>query len=362
MIYRKHIKYFFGFVIGCNSTNHKETLDIIPRSKTEILSEAHLDWQQFFETPHQNNIKKPATTVQNHNKNLYTQAKNHIHKKNLLKAEHTLQAYLRVHGLEKEPLLDLVMVHIQRHHIKDAFITLQSLREHLSHLEEIPSGFLFRYRYTTAIAYLLNGDHSEGRRILVDLIHKDQSFRPGYQALASSYLAQNQDNIAKFIIQRGIDQSEPSPAFYNLLGALSMNKNEILNAQKWFRKSLKMQPEYTPTLVNLAKLEISRREYVSADHHLQLALKSNPNSIESLVTLGLLKQKTGDHKKSLIAFQKALELYPEHKIARFNMATLLANHLQKPIEALRYFHEVKQLSAPGESLHKVASSYIDDMQ
>ena len=141
-----------------------------------------------------------------------------------------------------------------------------------------------------------------------------------------------------------------------------MARGKELGAENWFNEALKISPNYSPALINLANIALSNRENDKAEQLLQSALLLEPNNIEALVALGLAQKRLGKISDARSTLTKAVDINPDHPVARFNLAVLMIDNLKRPNIALRLFHEVVQSSPSGSEINTKASGYIRDIK
>ena len=95
------------------------------------------------------------------------------------------------------------------------------MKEGITTSDSVTKSFIFRYRYTLALAHLARGERTKAHKLLSDLIGVDKSFAPAYVSLATSYLGLGKESVAEFVAKRGLDRIKDHPALLNLMGIIA---------------------------------------------------------------------------------------------------------------------------------------------
>ena len=220
----------------------------------------------------------------------------------------------------------------------------------------------FRYRYILALVLIQRGDREKGHEILSDLIGQEKTFAPGYAALASSYLAIGKDQIAKFIVERGLDRSQEDASLYNLLGVVSERAGKLSQAREYFNKSLANSDSFAPALVNRANMYIKSKEFRLAEGDLKKALEIDPLNIDTMISMAVVQRQTGRFEMAKGHLKRVLEIQPDSAEARFNLANLMRDNLKNPSEAIRLFSEVAQTDKAPPELRVLARSAMEEIK
>ena len=277
-------------------------------------------------------------------------------------AETSFRKALRLNDKHPDAMLELASLFLRRRAWIETFDLLARIKETINSDQAISQSFIFRYRYTLAMAYIGRDERAKGHKVLSDLLGIDKSFAPAYIALASSYLADGKDNIAEFIARRGLDRTKDQAPLINILGIVALRAKQIEAALQHFDLVLEINPRFVPALVNRAIISTHSLEYAAAEQDLMAALRVDPYHIDSLVALGVVQKKQGNISAAKAALSKAVDLAPDDPHARFNLAVLYADDLKKPNEAARLFTEVLQTPSSAIELKRTARSYLDGLK
>lgn len=261
-----------------------------------------------------------------------------------------------------EAMIELASLYLRLNRVNDSFDLLSQAKVVINNSDDVGQGVAMKYRYTLALAYTARGDKEKAHKILSDLIGIDKTFAPAYATLGQSYLNSGRDSVAEFVIRRGLDRVQDSGSLLNLMGVIAQRQKRPEEARSWFDKALKSTPSYAPALVNRAVLSTENLEYAAAEQDLLQALALDPQNVEGLVALGVVQKRQGNVSGAKASFIKAIEVGPEDPYARFNLAVLQADELNRPSEASRLFKEVLQMSTATEGLKDLARTYMTDLQ
>lgn len=334
----------------------------------KIPPTAVIDWQKFFKappTPNQRGILETKLQRWNDNKDadsMIEKGRAELALGQLTNAEASFRTAIRLKANHPDALLELASLDIRRKNWVAAFDLLAQIRESILNSDNTDQSYVFRYRYTLAVAYLGHGERDRGHKVLSDLIGIDKAFAPAYVALATSYLASGKDTIAEFVAKRGLDRTQNQAPLLNILGLVALQRKEIETARDWFERALALNPNYSQARVNRALISVRQLEYAAAEQDLLKALTQEPNNVDALIILGIVQRKQGNFSGAKASLAKATDLDPDNPFARFNLAVLTADNLKKPNEAVRLFSEVLQTLGSSNELKQIARSYLDGLK
>ena len=346
--------------------------DVVPKkgedATLKVPKAAVTNWQAFFRpppTPAERNLltqRLDKWSDVDNAKDLVAKGRDEVAVGRYVAAEADFRKALRLKPDDLGAALELAGLFLRKKAVGNAFEFLAQVKEGISTTDDVPQSLIFRYRYTLALGLIARGDLDKGHKVLSDLIGVDKSFAPAYASLATSYLAVGRDQVAEFVVRRGLDRIKDNAPLLNLMGVIAQKARQLDSARTWYDKALTASPSYAPALVNRAALNALNIEYSAAEEDLRQALKIDPQSVDALVSLGIVQRRQGNATGARSSFAKAVDIDPDNAYARFNLAVLLADELKKPGEALRLFHEVMQTTGAGSELHELAHNYINDLK
>lgn len=354
-----------GEELSYSANRSKQTANTKP---AEIPATAVIDWQSFFKPPpskaERGMLESRLGKWQDRDDPdaLIAKGRLEVAIGRYGNAEANFRKALRLKDNHPDAMLELASLFVRRRAWNEAFDLLSQIRNNINTTDDISQTYIFRYRYTLAIAYIGRDERDKGHKVLSDLLGIDKNFTPAYVALASSYLAAGKDNIAEFIAKRGLDRTKDHASLLNILGVAALRARQTETARQHFDRALEISPSFIPALVNRATISARNLEYAAAEQDLLTALASDPYHVDALVALGIVQKKQGNISAAKAALTKAVDLAPENPHARFNLAVLYADDLKKPNEATRLFTEVLQTPASAAELKRLARSYLDGLK
>lgn len=335
---------------------------------TKLPATAVIDWQAFFKPPPTKDERSilEARLGKWQDKEdpdaLVVKGRLEVATGRYGNAETSFRKALRLKDDHPEAMLELAALFLRRRATNDSFDLLARIRERINAADDVGQTYIFRYRYTLAMAYIARDERDKGHKVLSDLLGVDKSFAPAYVALASSYLATGKDNIAEFVAKRGLDRTKDHAPLLNVLGVVAIRARQLETARQWLDRALEVTPAFVPALVNRAALSARNLEYAAAEQDLLAGLAVDPYHVDALVALGIVQKKQGNFSGAKAALSKAVDLAPDDPHARFNLAVLFADDLKKPNEAARLFTEVLQTPSSAAELKQMARSYLEGLK
>ena len=97
-----------------------------------------------------------------------------------------------------------------------------------------------------------------------------------------------------------------------------------LQAEKYFRAALRVQPDLAEAQNNLATLLAGRRAYREAAYHFEKAIRSAPAYVEARHGYGLVLALMQSYTRAVAELETAVRLAPDRAPARVDLADVLA--------------------------------------
>ena len=98
---------------------------------------------------------------------------------------------------------------------------------------------------------------------------------------------------------------------YNNLAAMFIHSDREDEALRLLGDVLQRNGKHVPTLVQVARTQLSKHNHAQAEQACRFALKEEPDSAEAYVVLGQVMHETDRYSESLEAFERALQLKPD---------------------------------------------------
>ncbi|XP_052810856.1 protein O-mannosyl-transferase TMTC3-like isoform X2 [Mya arenaria] len=129
---------------------------------------------------------------------------------------------------------------------------------------------------------------------------------------------------------------------YNL-GVVSMELGNKPRAMKYFDEAVKYDPDHWQSLYNSAVMiqeeRLTDRWPVAVERFKQL-IKKQSNDSRPPFSLAMLMMDMGDFNAAEKYFKLAIKIEPTFKSALFNLALMLTNNLQRPMDAVPFVREL----------------------
>ncbi|MCD6162437.1 MAG: tetratricopeptide repeat protein [candidate division Zixibacteria bacterium] len=161
---------------------------------------------------------------------------------------------------------------------------------------------------------------------------------------AIELLNQQKYDDAKIKLQDYLRENKDDIKAIHLLGTIFAKQNDYINAERYFKKELELNPAQADAHFNLGLIHSQQNRLSEAKHDFENTIKLNPTDAHALNDLGVINFTLGDNEKSQDCFSKALEATPTFNDAFLNLFELLWNENKYDI-ALEYaYNFLKELS------------------
>jgi len=137
---------------------------------------------------------------------------------------------------------------------------------------------------------------------------------------------------------RGVLQRNPqNPAALCFMGEIEAANPESKEAERYFRRSIEADPNYTEARYQLARYYEASRDYEKAQALLQQVLAKDPLNVRAHARLGTIYYYKLDAEQALKSYQTALALNPYDYNTRYNLGELYRTLLENDEKALEEF-------------------------
>lgn len=114
-----------------------------------------------------------------------------------------------------------------------------------------------------------------------------------------------------------------------------------------YRKSLVVDPDLVPAVVNLANIHYARDEVIEAQALYERAIGLDPECFEAHFNLGNIHHDLGRYRRALVCYRAAVQLNPAYPDAHFYLAVTLEKTGQSA-DAKPHWRSYQQLAPNGE--------------
>lgn len=138
------------------------------------------------------------------------------------------------------------------------------------------------------------------------------------KAVDALLLAKEPDKVLPYL-ETQLKQNPKNEELLRMLGFHSLQRNNLTNAEKYYREALIVNPQCARCDMNLANVYAIKNDFKTALIHLDKAVKTDPNDAMIWITRGRLKEMMGDGTGALTDYNTAIELAPsdaQHYVQR----------------------------------------------
>lgn len=125
------------------------------------------------------------------------------------------------------------------------------------------------------------------------------------------------------------------------------DERKMEGAAAAYRKSLVIDPDLVPAIVNLANIHYARDELIEAQALYERAIGLDPDCFEAHFNLGNILHDLGRYDSALVCYRDAVELNPAYADAHFYLAVTLEKTGRSP-DAKVHWRTYQELAPDGE--------------
>ena len=118
-------------------------------------------------------------------------------------------------------------------------------------------------------------------------------------------------------------KADPSPELYLSMATVAEESGNVAGARKHYQQALKLAPERFDVILPYARFRDRRGELAEATELYQRAVRSNADEPSVFNDLGLCFARRNMLSQSLSALERAIQLAPDRRLYRNNIATIL---------------------------------------
>jgi len=118
-------------------------------------------------------------------------------------------------------------------------------------------------------------------------------------------------------------KADPSPELYLSMATVTEESGNLAGARKHYQQALELAPERVDVILQYARFRDRHGELTEATELYRQAARSNPDEPSVFNDLGLCLARQNLLPQSLSALERAVQLAPERRLYRNNIATVL---------------------------------------
>ncbi|NUM57085.1 MAG: tetratricopeptide repeat protein [Bdellovibrionaceae bacterium] len=208
--------------------------------------------------------------------------------------------------------------------------------------------------YDTLNSYIKNQDEEsilkESSRILMQNANDVKALN----SLAMVYYKKGQFGLSKSLLMRALKVNAASPNYevYSNLGILSLAVDEKMEAIKYFKKALEINPNDSVSSLNVGSQYVKNNDFEKAVMAFEIPYKKGNKDPRFLSNYAVSLVGVGKYEKASAVYNEALKDNNQNKEILFNYLVLLVDHQKKFPEALELIQRLKFVGVPEESRSK----------
>lgn len=160
----------------------------------------------------------------------------------------------------------------------------------------------------------------------------------------------------QLFINQGFNDHRVFTNYGNILSDLG----KLKEAESFYRKAIKINPDYIIAHYNLANVFINLGELEEAELSTRKAIKINPNFAEAHLNLGTILNDLGKSKEAEISTRKAIKIKPAYAEAHSNLGNIL-NDLENLKQAEISYRQAITLKPDFAIAHSNLGKMLSDL-
>lgn len=155
------------------------------------------------------------------------------------------------------------------------------------------------------------GQSDEALQELESALEQDQNSLQARMALALGYLRKGDIEKALTTAKELQQRFPDNPIPFNLLGAIHMAGNNMAEARNAFEQALKVNPDFGPAIINLARLDERLGDFSKAEQRYKGLLAKEPNTMEAYLGLAQVAAQRNAPADAISWLEKARTIDPK---------------------------------------------------
>lgn len=145
-------------------------------------------------------------------------------------------------------------------------------------------------------------------------------------------------------IDKAIQNTPNNPDMQAMKGVFFHRLNELEEAEKAYRKALKLYPDHSYSHFNLGIIKMKEGLPTEAIQEWHSVLVNSPDDLEALFNIGVALTHVNKWKEAIQFFEKVIEIQPNHAFSHLNLAVIYKEQSQYD-QARFYFNKLKLIDS-----------------
>jgi tetratricopeptide (TPR) repeat protein len=172
--------------------------------------------------------------------------------------------------------------------------------------------------------------------------------------IGETYVQLQNYDLAEKYLKKSIRMDPEYFSPYNEMGNLCLIRKDYNQAIQYYQKSLRKKSDYTDALIGLGKSYAALKKYDTAEEYLNKAIKTNEDHCgEALSTMGDIKTAQKDYKEAEKYYKKAIETdeYDAHGYLGLGKLYLITKKTGKAEKVFHQSLKINPRTAFSEEIH-----------
>lgn len=184
-----------------------------------------------------------------------------------------------------------------------------------------------------------------------------------YNSLGLIYYKMEKLELAETALRKALDLDKESAFVWNNLGLVAFARGRDQEAFLNFQKASELDPKYVEARLNKAIVYMDCGDYKRARAELQRAIDASPvdADADAYVALGVAARGDGKLDEARRAYEKALELEPEHAPALYDLGILFAEFDKDAGRAVDAFNQFLEIADEDDPRRKDVNDRLKDL-
>ena len=146
----------------------------------------------------------------------------------------------------------------------------------------------------------------------------------------------------------------------NNLGAIYQSIKDHQKAKDCYERAIEINPNYADAYNNLGLVFHGQEDYQKAKSCYEKTIEINPNYVGAHNNLGVIYKELGENQKAKECFKKVIEINPDHINTHFNLG-IIFKELEENQKAKRCFKKVIEINPNYSEAHNNLGNVFKDL-
>jgi tetratricopeptide (TPR) repeat protein len=184
---------------------------------------------------------------------------------------------------------------------------------------------------------------AEARKVLV----RDGRNIQALNHVGMIYFEQERWEIAELVFKKALDLAPGDASILVNLGLVALARGDNQAAFAYFARATEADPQNPAARMNKASVLLECGNFAEAEGDIRSVIQSNAQDTGAWNALGVALRGQSRHGEAKAAWERVLEIRPNHAGALFNLGRLHVDFLQEPREGATYLRRYLEVAPSG---------------